>query len=57
MHAPYILSADDLGDFSGILWETLHFGGRRFLRSMLSQSYDPLKAMDFTFSPGTLIRG
>ena len=26
-HAPYILSADDLGDFSGILWETLRFGG------------------------------
>ena len=22
MHAPYILSADDLGNFPGILWET-----------------------------------
>ena len=38
VHAPYILSADDLGDFSGILWETLHFGGLliNFLRSMPS---------------------
>ena len=35
LHAPYILSADDLGDFSGILWQSLHFGGRRFLRSIL----------------------
>ena len=35
LHAPYILSAENFGDFSGIFWETLHSGGRRFLRSML----------------------
>ena len=29
LYAPYLLSADDLGDFSGISWETLHSGGRR----------------------------
>ena len=34
VHAPQILSADDLGDFIGIWWETLHVGGRRFLRNM-----------------------
>ena len=32
-----MLSADDLGTFSGFLGETLHFGGRRFLRSMLTR--------------------
>ena len=26
--APYILSANDLGDFSGILWSNLHFFGQ-----------------------------
>ena len=36
MHAPFLwLSADDSGDFSGVLYETLRFGGRRSLRSML----------------------
>ena len=31
VHPPYILSTDALGDFSGMLWETLYIGGHRFL--------------------------
>ena len=49
MHAPYILSADDLADFSGILLETLHFGGGRSLRSMLQKSYDPKELWTLLF--------
>ena len=50
MHALYILSADDLGAISldffvGKVSETLHFGGRRFLRSTLQESYDPPKKL------------
>ena len=51
MRAPYILSADDVGDFSWILWETLHFGGRRFQEHAVERLWPPKKAMDFTFLP------
>ena len=52
MHAPYILSADDLGDFSGVLQETLHFGGGRCcLGACYRKAMTPKKAMDFTLFP------
>ena len=47
---PHMLSADDLGDFSGISWETfLDFGCRRCLRSMLQKSYEPQKLWTLLF--------
>ena len=42
---------------SGILWETLHLGGRRFLRSMLQKSYDPPESYGLAFSRGSGSRG
>ena len=41
LRAPYILSADDLGNFSGILWETLHLEADDFLRACCRMLWPP----------------
>ena len=42
-----MLSADDLGNFSGMLWKPFILEADNF--------YDPQKAMDFTSSPASLL--
>ena len=53
MHAPYILPADDLDDFSGILQENPSIlAADDFLGARYRKAMTPQKAMDSIFSPG-----
>ena len=50
MHAPYILSADDLDDFSGILWEPSILAADDLLGACYRKAMTPKKLWTLLFS-------
>ena len=53
MHAPYILSADDLGDFSGNLWEPSILEADNFLGARYRKAMTPKTLCTLLFSNRT----